>query len=249
MRAASAGSSIGGLVRLRFRKDPSSRFGWADTRQDWEVAAKAEHRVERLVGRGQPAAESWRLQQRLLLVHLEMAPTSGGCSKRSKNCNGGSCNDSLFEALSSCFWGTAGYHLALRQIAVDYMATNPEEYQGFVGDNWLPYLAALSIPGVPGDELALRAIADHFGCSINIATPDAFMWLLRYAPKRTRTAREAFVAFTGPNYWAPVHKQTALTTLKLAVGAGAEAKGLRRALRERRMALAAEQQQQQQGLA
>lgn len=30
--------------------------------------------------------------------------------------------------------------------------------------------------GTPGDELMLRALADHFWCPINIVTSDAFMW-------------------------------------------------------------------------
>jgi hypothetical protein len=31
-------------------------------------------------------------------------------------------------------------------------------------------------PGTPGDELMLRALADHFGLPVNIVTSDAFMW-------------------------------------------------------------------------
>ena len=35
----------------------------------------------------------------------------------------------------------------------------------------LPPCSAMARPGTPGDELALRAVGDHFGCSINVVTP------------------------------------------------------------------------------
>lgn len=35
---------------------------------------------------------------------------------------------------------------------------------------------AMSRSGVSGDELTLRAVADHFGVVINLITADNFMW-------------------------------------------------------------------------
>lgn len=42
--------------------------------------------------------------------------------------------------------------------------------------SWLPCCSGMAQAGTPGDELMLRAVADHFGFSVNIATSDAFMW-------------------------------------------------------------------------
>ena len=41
----------------------------------------------------------------------------------------------------------------------------------------------MSRGGVPGDELMLRALGDHFGLPINIVTSDAFMWCVSGAWK------------------------------------------------------------------
>lgn len=35
--------------------------------------------------------------------------------------------------------------------------------------------STMARPGTPGDELMLRAVADHFGVPINICTSDPFM--------------------------------------------------------------------------
>lgn len=39
-----------------------------------------------------------------------------------------------------------------------------------------PTCSTMARPGTPGDELMLRAVADHFGFAINIVTSDPFMW-------------------------------------------------------------------------
>eukprot|EP00887_Chlorella_sp_A99_P007222 scaffold2.g7222.t1 len=234
-----------GLVRLHARP-AATGFGWCDTRRDFERSMAQEHHMERLVGRGSPAAEIARLQQRLLVARLEVWPLKGSIRGAGASAGAGgegssaagvvpapsSGGNGLFEALSAAMWGTPLYNGLLRQLAVAYMRGSPEEYAGFLGDDWQHYLQAMARLGTPGDELALRAVADHFGCAVNIVTPDAFMWLLRYAPRRTKTLREVFLGFAGPGSWFPIRRQTAMTTLKLTLGAGSEYKHLRTALRQ-----------------
>lgn len=59
-------------------------------------------------------------------------------------------------------------------------------------------------PGVAGDELTMRAVADHFGVVINLVTADSFMWFLRYAPRQTRSGREVFLAHVAPYVYLPI---------------------------------------------
>lgn len=94
------------------------------------------------------------------------------------------------------------------------MRRNPEEYAVFLGDDFQPYLENMSQPGVLGDELTLRAIADHFGIAITLVVPDEHTWCMRYAPKRTTSRREVYLAVISPESYRVIRKQTAITTLK-----------------------------------
>jgi hypothetical protein len=154
--------------------------------------------------------------QRLLVARLE-AMTFKGCS-------GG---NSLFEALSLALWGTPLCALPLRAIAVAYMAQHPKEYQCFLGDNFEAYLSTMARPGTPGDELMLRAVADHFGVPVNIATSDPFMWFQRYAPAQTRSLREVTLAFLGPCTWMPVRRQSTMSALKLTLTGSSDLRAAR----------------------
>lgn len=193
-----------------------------------------ENRVERLVARCDAAAAEKRLQHRLLVARLEPAAFRG--------CTGG---NSLFDALSLALWGTAAYGRCLRTLAVAQAARHPAEYRCFLGDDWEAYLCGMARPGTPGDELMLRAVADHFGLPINIVTSDAFMWFQRYAPFKTRSRREVTLAFLGPCTWMPVRRQSAMTTLRLSLSGGSEWRQARD-IRRRMVQMDPQQQQQQQ---
>ncbi|EFN51212.1 hypothetical protein CHLNCDRAFT_141190 [Chlorella variabilis] len=197
--------------RLRAFPHRRSGFGWRDARAAFESAMRQENRVERMVARSDPAAAEKRLQQRLLVAKLE-AVAFKGCAAA----------NSLFDALSLALWGTAVFGPTLRALGVGYAANHPEEYSCFLGDDWESYLSGMAQAGTPGDELMLRAVADHFGFSVNIATSDAFMWFQRYSPAKTMTHREVNLAFLGPNTWMPVRRQSTITTLKLSLSGGSE---------------------------
>ncbi|KAL4857430.1 hypothetical protein ACK3TF_002303 [Chlorella vulgaris] len=218
--AISAAASPSNFQRLRASPDRESGFGWRDSRAAFELALRRENRVERMVARSDPVAAEQRLMQRLLVARLEAVPFKG--------CTSG---DALFEALALALWGTTLFATSLRTLAVSYAAAHPEEYRCFLGDDWQLYLSAMARPGTPGDELMLRAVSDHFGLPINIATSDAFMWFQRYSPVKTMSQREVTLAFLGPNTWMPVRRQSAITSLKLSLSGSSEwrlARDLRR---------------------
>lgn len=168
-------------------------FGWRDCRAAYEASVASENRSDRFAADAEPGAAAKRVLGRLLMARLEPVVLRGRGQ-----------GNSQFEALSFALFGTPVYHGLLRQWAVDYMAAQPEEYRPLLGADFPAYLAAMARPGVAGDELTLRAVGDHLGVAVNIVTADAFMWMLRYAPRVTKSPREVFVAFVPPGTWAPI---------------------------------------------
>ena len=132
-------------------------------------------------------------------------------------------------------WATPAYHLPLRQLVVDYMADCPEEYATFLGDNFDAYLKYMKQPGVSGDELILKALADRFGLPITVMTGDEVIWCIRYPPRHTLSQREVFMAVAPVAQFSAVRRQSAITSLKLTFAGGQEAKTAR-ALRKKLVA-------------
>ena len=128
--------------------------------------------------------------------------------------------NSLFEAFSMAVWATPTYHLPLRHLIVSYMRQCPDEYACFLGDDYDAYLKAMSRPGVAGDELILRALADRFGLPITVVTGDEVIWCVRYPPRNTMTQRQVFLAVAPTARFSVVRRQSAITTLKLITSFG-----------------------------
>ncbi|GAB4820086.1 hypothetical protein N2152v2_007132 [Parachlorella kessleri] len=216
------------FVRLRAFEDTTG-FGWRECKAVFDDARRVENRVERMVSDADPAAAERRILQRLAASRLEVVSPKG---------KGG--GNSQFEAVSMALWGTPLYHPLLRQLAVAYMRASPEEYAVFLGEDLDAYLKAMARPGVAGDELTLRAVADHFGIVVNLVTADSFMWFLRYAPKVTKSQREVFLAHVAPYVYLPIRRRSPMTMLRLNLAWSGD--------KAARQAQQAQQQQQQQPL-
>ena len=136
--------------------------------------------------------------------------------------------NSLFESFSMAVWASPIYHVHLRQLVIDYMRQEPTtEYAAFLGNDFQRYLDHMSQPGVAGDELVLRALADRFGLPITVVTGDEVIWCVRYPPRDTYSQREVFLAVTPGARFSAVRRQSAITTLKLTFTGGEEAKAAR----------------------
>lgn len=98
------------------------------------------------------------------------------------------------------------------------MKENPREYAHFLGKDWESYLEWISLPGVAGDELILRALADRFGLPISVVTGDEVVWCLRYPPVQLTSRREIFLAVTPTACFSAIRRQSTLTSLKLTFG-------------------------------
>ncbi|KDD71599.1 hypothetical protein H632_c4716p0 [Helicosporidium sp. ATCC 50920] len=95
------------------------------------------------------------------------------------------------------------------------MERNPEDFRGFLGADWERYLRGMATASMPGDELALRALADAYGVNVSIVTAEKSQWVLRYAPRQTLSDREVFLLWHGgevPIYMM-LRRESAWTTL------------------------------------
>lgn len=206
-------------------------FTWEQRRQAYVNLNKMHLGHECLISEEDPEGAERRINRRLQIGRLEacppvratLAPNAGG--------------NSLFEAFSTALWATPAYHLPLRQLVVDFMAQCPEEYATFLGNNFDAYLKFMRQPGVSGDELVLRALADRFGLPITVVTGDEVIWCIRYPPRHTVSQREVFLAVAPVAQFSAVRRQSAMTTLKLTLAGGQEAKTAR-ALRKKLVAYA-----------
>jgi hypothetical protein len=93
----------------------------------------------------------------------------------------------------------------------------------------------MSQPGVAGDELVLRALADRFGLPITVVTGDEVIWCVRYPARDTFSQREVFLAVAPGARFSAVRRQSAITSLKLTFSGGEEAKAARAARRQQQM--------------
>lgn len=166
---------------------------------------------ERVISSDQLSGGERRACQRLTAGRLEAVPLL-----RSRPAAG----DSLFEAFSLAVWGTPSYHVLLRQLAVEQLRDNPEEYFGYLGKDFLAYLDAMAKPGVGGDELVIRALTDRFGIPITVVTGDEVIWCVRYPPRRTLSQREVFLAVAPNACFSAVRRRSAITSLKLTLSEG-----------------------------
>lgn len=220
------------FVRLRALNQRAG-FGWKDCKAAFDQARRSENRVERMVCDVNANASEKRILQRLSMCRLEMI------SPKAKLVG-----NSQFEAISVALWGSPVFHPLLRQLAVNFMRCNPEEYRVFLGEDFDAYLRGMSKVGTSGDELTLRAVADHFGVVMNIITADSFMWFLRYAPQQTKSQREVFVAHVAPFQYMPIRRRSPMTLLRLNLTWSAD-----KASRQAQAAQQLQQQQQPQQLA
>jgi len=153
----------------------------------------------------QRAAER-RATQRLWNSRLEPMPALKGRA---------SSGNSLFEAFSLSVWGTPTYHTLLRQLVVEHLRQYPREYCVFLGKDYERYLLEMARPGVGGDELVLRALADRFGLPITVITGDEFIWCIRYPPKNTVSSREIFLAVAPGACFSAVRRRSTITSIRM----------------------------------
>jgi OTU-like cysteine protease len=203
---------------------------------------------ECVISESEPEGAEQRITKRLIIGRLEASPPLRCCPRistaattpHSRNnsistpksasykktaLEGG---NSLFEAFSTAVWGSPAYHLHLRQLVVDYMRQEPTtEYAAFLGNDFHRYLEYMSQPGVAGDELVLRALADRFGLPITVLTGDEVIWCVRYPARDTWSQREVFLAVAPGARFSAVRRQSAITTLKLTFTGGEDAKAAR----------------------
>ena len=184
-------------------------FGWRERRAEFKRLMTSGNRCEHFCASQNVAAAERRVQQRLLAARLEPVRLRGRAG-----------GDSLFEAVSVALWGTEAYSPQLRQLAVEHVRSHADTYAPFLGDDLPAYLRGMARPGVPGDELMLRALCDHFGVPGNVVTADAFMWCLRYPPAQTRTTRELFLGFVGPASFMPVRQGPVLSAAQRSAAPG-----------------------------
>jgi hypothetical protein len=107
--------------------------------------------------------------------------------------------------------------------AVKQMQNAPAQYRCFLGRDFDRYLQALLDGSTVGDELTLRALADHYGVPIVLVTADRFSFVLRYAPDKRLTARELFFAVISPGTYMPIRRAGPMANLKLSIASTSSA--------------------------
>jgi hypothetical protein len=193
---------------------------------------------ECVISESEPEGAEQRINKRLLIGRLEASPLTRTPSSivntpKSASFTSLEGGNSLFEAFSTAVWGSSAYHLHLRQLVVDYMRQEPTtEYASFLGNDFHKYLDYMSQPGVSGDELVLRALADRFGLPLTVITGDEVIWCVRYPARDTCSQREVFLAVAPGARFSAVRRQSAITTLKLTFSGGEEAKSARAVRRQ-----------------
>jgi len=190
---------------------PAGMYGWKENHAAYIAQNKMSLGPERVICSDELSGGERRACQRLTAGRLEASPPL-----RSRPVAG----DSLFEAFSMAVWGTPSYHALLRQLAVEQLRDNLEEHFRYLGMDFPAYLTAMAKPGVGGDELVLRALADRFGIPITVVTGDEVIWCVRYPPRRTLSQREVFLAVAPNACFSAVRRRSAITSLKLTLSEG-----------------------------
>lgn len=101
------------------------------------------------------------------------------------------------------------------------------EYAAALGDDYDTYLDWMSRPGVAGDELVLRALADRFGLPITVLTGDEVIWCVRYPPRTTTSQREVFLAVVPTARFSAVRRQSTIASIRMTFSSSPEQKFVR----------------------
>ncbi|KAG7671365.1 hypothetical protein Ndes2437B_g04007 [Nannochloris sp. 'desiccata'] len=229
----------------------TSGYTWLDRYMAYENLNKLHLGHECVISESEPEGAEQRINKRLIIGRLEATPplrqlnkstattphttTHSSIMHNPKSASFASLEggNSLFEAFSTAVWGSSAYHLHLRQLVVDYMRQEPTtEYAAFLGNDFHKYLDYMSQPGVAGDELVLRALADRFGLPLTVVTGDEVIWCVRYPARDTWSQREVFLAVAPGARFSAVRRQSAITTLKLTFSSGEDAKAARAVIRK-----------------
>jgi hypothetical protein len=191
------------------RLKSSAGFKWSTTRKNLEIAIAVEQ-LEEGAGDGRRrssmawelegvAAAEQRLALRLHKLKLDMLVM----------CGDGNCQ---FRSIAYGLYGDQGHHHLVRQRVISTMAATRSYYEGFLGDDFNNYLNEMSRSGVWGDELTLRAAAEHYGIAINVITDERDNWFVRYVPQTCRQAEmdkwEIFLAYISPVHYNYIKKRS-----------------------------------------
>jgi hypothetical protein len=124
------------------------------------------------------------LEQRLDFLGLTQAKMAGD----------GNCQ---FRSVSYELYGTQAHHAKLREVVVDWMRTNPDNYSPYV-ENFDRYLKKMSRLGNWGDEITLRAMIDCLNIHVHLITSNDENWHILYTPDKPRPKdRHVFLAYIG----------------------------------------------------
>lgn len=190
-------------------------YGWEERHSAYELSVKVIFGPSRLLGGGQcghcPTEATQRLMERLTAAKLESSPLLSSTGK-----NGG--RNSLFESISTALFGSSSYHSALRQLAVEEMRDNSEEYALFLGRDFEAYLANMSKNGVYGDELVLHALADRLGVPITVVSgDDSSVWCVRFPPRKTTSKREVLLAVVPNGRFSVIRRLSTISSIRMSI--------------------------------
>lgn len=93
----------------------------------------------------------------------------------------------LFRACSHELFGSQEYYNFVRQQAVVYMQTHPDQYSVYCGSDaeFQKYLYNIAQDRRWGDELVIRAVCDRFAVEIAVVTSNSENCYLHYQPSTT----------------------------------------------------------------
>mmetsp|Transcript_5468 Transcript_5468/g.15234 ORF Transcript_5468/g.15234 Transcript_5468/m.15234 type:complete len:342 (-) Transcript_5468:191-1216(-) len=132
--------------------------------------------------------EAQRLQERLSSLSLSEVEQAGD----------GNCQ---FRSISHQLYGSPSWHSQIRKKVVVHIKTNPEYFEGFLGECLADYCEEMAELGSWGDELTLRAAADCLGVTIHVLTSEPENWYMVYEPEEHHLEKEVFLCYIAPIHY------------------------------------------------
>mmetsp|Transcript_16382 Transcript_16382/g.28091 ORF Transcript_16382/g.28091 Transcript_16382/m.28091 type:complete len:354 (-) Transcript_16382:858-1919(-) len=175
---------------------------WSPSRRALEVLVVQEEHKSRSDKGLHILSHNQRLAERLERLNLEMLIMLGD----------GNCQ---FRSISNELFGTQDHHTNVRRHVVQHIRTHQEEYEGFLGESFTEYLAAMSRAQTWGDELTLRAACEAYKVVVYVVTSDPLNWYLSYKPscETANMQGEIFLTYIAPIHYNTVRRSSSLRKL------------------------------------